>query len=110
MSEYTEGPWELIEIKRNKTTIFRIRDKNNNVIGQFFADNENYERLKKVVQLIAAAPELLEAAEKAHKKLLKMQDLLSDEGYESFKKGMNFAETVELEQVIKKVKGVDDNS
>lgn len=70
MSEYKQ-PWEIIETHERDFIFFDLYDSDGDVIGGFatFATKENYNALKKKMQLIEAAPELLAKLENLYRRL-----------------------------------------
>lgn len=54
--------WKLKEFERSMFTVMEVVDEKGEVIKTFVADKLDYEEKKKKAQLIAAAPDLLQAA------------------------------------------------
>ena len=117
MSKHTPAPWEIEPINITETRKINKFDEYKVIKGMKSYKKEIMQVISGVnsgdwtnedkanANLIAAAPDLLNAAQKAYDKLIKLQNLLAEEGYESFNKGMNFSETVDLKKAIKKAKG-----
>ena len=87
--------WKLKEFERSSYKILEVVDENGEVIKTFVADELTYSEKKKKAQLMAAAPELLEVAEKSIDTLIFDTDCEID-----YKKWVN-----DLKRVIKKAKG-----
>ncbi|TDO77712.1 hypothetical protein DFR79_13244 [Halanaerobium saccharolyticum] len=84
--------WKLKEFERSMYKIIEVIDEDGNVVKTFVADQLTYAEKKKKAQLIAAAPDLLQAAGEA-------QDYLKEFPEESLGKKLGY----ELECIIKKV-------
>ena len=102
---YTEGPW-MVDVDLS------IRENNNpesdmNVLLARIDGPKSYKEAKANAQLIAAAPELLEAAEEALKyfkeKISKMDDINEDEEAPEW-----VIIPMKLENAIKKAEGDND--
>jgi hypothetical protein len=58
--------WKLKEFERSMYKIIEVIDEDGNVVKTFVADQLTYAEKKKKAQLMAAAPELLEALKQSY--------------------------------------------
>lgn len=94
---FTPGPWKVLEIKNDKELVFIVKSEER-MIGSFHGFYSNADaKLKADANLIAAAPEMLEALMKIYTKLCSEQFQYLQNDFEN--------ELINIEKAIQKARG-----